>query len=127
MTNECLLVMEDFRKSVKRLTDGLKHGKSIIMRDACIKRFEITFELAWKLLKVFLSAQGLICNSPRACLQQAFSFGLIKDNPLWIDLINDRNSSVHTYSEKFADTLYLNLKKYLQLFKELEKNLIKWQ
>lgn len=96
MTEESQLIFEDFQKSVKRFGEGLKKHKSILIRDACIKRFEITFELSWKLLKVFLDDQGFVCNSPKSCLQQAFSFGLIKDNPNWLDMLSDRNSSVHT-------------------------------
>lgn len=121
MTEEGRLVYEDFRDSTKRLRAVLKMRRSVVIRDSSIKRFELTFELSWKLLKTFLADQGLICNSPKSCLQQAFSFGLIKDNPLWIDMLNDRNSSVHSYSEKFADALYGKLKKYLKLFSELEK------
>ena len=121
MTDECRLIFDDFQNSVKRMKEGLKKHKSIIVRDACIKRFEITFELSWKLLKIFLGNQGFVCNSPKLCLQQAFSFGLIDDNPLWVDMLNDRNYSVHTYSEKFADALYDKLNGYIKLFQELEK------
>ena len=99
---------------------------SVPIRDASIKRFEITFELSWKLLKALMHDQGFICNSPKSCLQQAFSIELIKDNERWGDLLNDRNSSVHTYSEKFADALYAKLKNYLKLFQELEKGVKKY-
>ena len=125
MIKEGGLIFADFQNSVKRLRESLKKHKSIEIRDACIKRFEITFELSWKLLKIIMHDQGFLCNSPKSCLQQAFSMGLIKDNPLWIDMLNDRNSSVHTYSEKFADNLYGKLKKYLKLFQELEKGVKK--
>lgn len=119
------LLFDDFKKSVKQLHDVLKMRKSVFVRDASIKRFELTFELSWKLLKTFLDDQGLLCNSPKSCLQQAFSFGLIKDNPLWVDMVNDRNSSVHSYSEKFADALYEKLPAYLKLFQKIEKGIKK--
>lgn len=79
MTEEGRLIFEDFRDSTKRLKVVLKMKKSVIIRDSSIKRFELTFELSWKLLKTFLDDQGLICNSSKACLQQAFTFELIKD------------------------------------------------
>ena len=125
MNEQGHLVFDDFRKSVKQFHDVLKIPKSVFIRDASIKRFELTFELSWKLLKLFLDDQGFVCNSPKSCLQQAFSFGLIKDNPLWVDLANDRNSSIHSYSEKFADALYEKLGNYLKLFRELEKGIKK--
>lgn len=123
MTKECHLIYTDFNNSVRRLQSGLRKSRTVIYRNACIRRFEITFELSWKLLKVFLADQGFVCNSPKSCLQQAFSFGLIKDNTLWIDIVNDRNDAVHTYKEKFAAHLYSKLKHYLKLFRQLEKGL----
>ena len=125
MNEECGLVLGDYSKSVRQLSGVLKMRKTVYLRDASIKRFELTFELSWKLLKTFLNEQGFVCNSPKLCLQQAFSLGLINDNPLWFDMLNDRNSSVHSYSEKFADTLYEKLHKYLKLFQELEKGIKK--
>lgn len=121
MTEECRLLFADFRNSTKRFKEVLKMRSSVPIRDASIKRFEITFELSWKLLKALMHDQGFICNSPKTCLQQAFSIGLIKDNPLWSDMANDRNSSVHTYSEIFAVALYHKLSGYLKLFQELER------
>jgi hypothetical protein len=54
----------------------LAQQKSEFMRDAAIKRFEMVFDLAWKVLKASLELQGLRCASPLGCLREAFRLGL---------------------------------------------------
>ena len=116
-------VFNSFFQSVERLAEVLKEPKSVVIRDSAIKRFELTFELAWKSAKVYLGEQGIVCQSPRNCLMEIFRFGLIPDNPLWLRMIEDRNLSVHTYNEKLAEDLYARLGEYLLLFGELRSSL----
>lgn len=71
-------------------------------RDSAVKRFEFTVELAWKSIQMFLREQKIICRSPKESFKEAFKFGLIKDDPRWIEMIEDRNLTVHTYDENFA-------------------------
>lgn len=113
-------IFDDYVKSVGRMQEALEQTYSVLTRDASIKRFELSFELSWKLLKAFLDNQGFLCNSPRKCLEQAFSFGVVEDDPLWLAMMNDRNSAVHTYDEDFANALYSRLPDYLKLFQALK-------
>lgn len=117
MTDE---VVNSFSKSIERLTEILNAPKTVANRDSAIKRFELTFELAWKSCKSYLGKQGIVCRSPRECLSEMFRLGKIGDNPLWLKMIDDRNLSVHTYNEKLADEIYFRLKDYLRLFSELK-------
>lgn len=126
MSSHWKLTYSDYQDSLKRFSSALKLQKSELVRDASIKRFEMTIELSWKLMKDFLKDNGKTCNSPKGCLSEAFSFGLIKDDPKWFEMMEDRNLSVHTYSEKFAEGLYSRLKVYLKLFVELEKSMKKY-
>lgn len=41
---------EDFQKALLRLEEVLKEKRSDIIRDSAIKRFEIAFDLVWKML-----------------------------------------------------------------------------
>lgn len=107
-------------QSVGRLAEILKRPKTVANRDSAIKRFELTFELAWKSAKTYLGNKGIVCRSPRDCLMEAFRLGLIADHPLWLKMIEDRNLSVHTYNEKLADAIYGRLQNYLRLFEELK-------
>jgi len=112
-------IFASFQKSLKRLEEILKKEKTVENRDAAIKRFEFTVELAWKCIQRFLREQGILCRSPRECLEEAFKFGLIRDNAVWLRAFEDRNAIVHTYDEKLADEIYDHFKDYEKLFKEL--------
>jgi len=116
-------VFNSFSQSVDRLDEVLKEPKTVVIRDSAIKRFELTFELAWKSTKAYLANKGVVCLSPRDCLLASFRLGLIPDDLRWIKMIEDRNLSVHTYNEKLADDLYGRLGEYLGLFAKLRNSL----
>jgi len=42
---------KDFSSAITRLYEALALPKNSIVRDSCIQRFEIAFELCWKMLK----------------------------------------------------------------------------
>jgi nucleotidyltransferase substrate binding protein (TIGR01987 family) len=64
--------------------------------------FEMSFELAWKMLKDYLEEEGFTVVSPRDAIKQAFQAGLLEDGHVWIEALKDRNLTVHTYEEKIA-------------------------
>lgn len=118
-------IINSFNKSLEKFKEILNEEKTVANRDSAIKRFEFTEELAWKSVQKFLRNQKIICRSPKECLQEAFKFGLVTDNPKWIELMEDRNRTVHTYDETFADEVYSRLPKYVELFEELKVSLEK--
>ncbi len=75
---------------------------SVVERAGIIQFFEMAFELAWKLLKDYQQAEGFEINSPRSALKQAFQNGLIEDGHRWIQALDDRNLTTHTYNEATA-------------------------
>jgi len=117
--------LNSFVKCLGRLEEILGKEKNITNRDAAIKRFEFTVELGWKLVQKFLREQEIICRSPRECLDEAFKFGMIDDDPKWLQMIKDRNLTTHTYDENLADEVYARLPGYLGLFKSLKEQLEK--
>lgn len=68
-----------------------------------IQFYEMTFELAWKLLKDYLYEQGFNVNSPREAIKQAFQSTIIDNGQEWIDALEDRNLTTHTYDEETAE------------------------
>ena len=62
----------------------------------------MTFELSWKLLKDFLEQEGFTVKTPRQVLKLAFQAEFITEGHVWIDVLNDRNLTVHTYEETIA-------------------------
>jgi nucleotidyltransferase substrate binding protein (TIGR01987 family) len=121
----------NFKNALNRLKEGiLKFDEANdLLRDGLIQRFEFTFELAWKTLKVCFEEDGLIgLNAPKTVLREAFSVGIIKDDELWLAMLNDRNSASHIYSEQLAIEICDNIKgKYVialnELMEQIEKEL----
>lgn len=116
-------ILDSFIKSLQRLEEILGKEESVANRDSAIKRFEFTVELAWKCVQWFLRDQKIICRSPKECLKEAFKFGLVEDDPKWLEMLEDRNLTVHTYDEKTAEEVYGRLNNYLELLKSLEEKL----
>ncbi|WP_432404599.1 nucleotidyltransferase substrate binding protein [Wukongibacter sp. M2B1] len=97
---------ENFEKAYKLLEKYSKQEiKTELERAGIIQFFEMAFELAWKVLKDYLEAQGFIVKSPRDAIKQAFQIGLIEDGHVWIDALSNRNLTVHTYDETLADKM----------------------
>lgn len=71
-------------------------------RGGLIQFFEVAFELAWKTLKDYLEADGFQVKGPRDVLKQAFQLEVIQDGHAWIEALDDRNLTAHTYNEKTA-------------------------
>jgi nucleotidyltransferase substrate binding protein (TIGR01987 family) len=78
-----------------------------IIKEGLIQRFEYTHELAWNVMKDFLENAGNtnIFGSKDAT-REAFSAGLIHNGELWMDMINSRNKTTHTYNQETADAIY---------------------
>jgi nucleotidyltransferase substrate binding protein (TIGR01987 family) len=113
----------NFKNALNRLKEGILKfdEENDLLRDGLIQRFEFTFELAWKTLKVCFEEDGLIgLNAPKTVLREAFSAGIIKDDELWLAMLNDRNSTSHIYSEQLAIEICDNIKvKYVIALNEL--------
>ena len=120
-------IFASFEKSLQRLREILGEEKTVANRDSAIKRFEFTVELAWKCVQKFLREQEIICRSPKECLKEAFKFGLIEDDPKWLEMMKDRNLTVHTYNEITAEEVYNRLPNYLEIFESLKEKLDQFQ
>ncbi|EXJ09009.1 MULTISPECIES: nucleotidyltransferase substrate binding protein [Nitrincola] len=75
---------------------------NIVERAGLIQFFEMAFELSWKLLKDYQQAEGFEVNSPRAAIKLAFQNGIVDDGHVWIQALEDRNLTTHTYNEETA-------------------------
>jgi len=89
-----------------------------IERDAAIQRFEFTFEAIWKTAKNFLyDFEGLDVGSPKGVIRACREVGVFNDEQaiLALEMVNDRNLTVHTYNEELAIDIYSRLKDYVIL------------
>lgn len=74
-----------------------------LVRDALIKRFELTFEMAWKCMYRWLRVQQVdVPQEAFRVIPCAFSAGLIDDDAAWTAIRQARNRTSHTYAEKIA-------------------------
>ena len=95
--------IENFDKSYKLLKKySNQEITTELERAGIIQFFEMTFELAWKVLKDYLESEGYMVKSPRETVKQAFQIGLIDNGHIWIDALSNRNLTTHTYDEELA-------------------------
>lgn len=79
------------------------------LRDACIQRFEYTFELCWKMLQRRLEldlpdARSVDAMSFRDLMRSGGERGLVDDVAAWMVFRDKRNITSHTYNAaKAAD------------------------
>jgi nucleotidyltransferase substrate binding protein (TIGR01987 family) len=100
------------RESAARLAEAVAQPESELIRDATIQRFEFTFEVVWKTLKLYLERQGYECGGPRPTLKKAFAENLIptpEEADLWLEMLEDRNLTSHAYDEALANRIYRHI------------------
>ena len=110
----------DFTRIVRSWREALDQPKTEFTRDSAILRFELAYEVTWKLLQMLLREQGFEVSSPRQAFQRAFTVGWINDEELWDDIIRARNAAVHVYREEDAEALYKKLDSFQQAFESLK-------
>ena len=106
-------------KALGSLENALALPLNDIVRDAVIQRFEYTFELTWKTLKVAGEYMGTECNSPREAIKTGFKLEWIQSPDLWFEAMEARNKTSHTYDEDIAKEVYGVAKKFPSLVKEV--------
>lgn len=119
-------VLSDFGQALNRLKESVALAKSDLEIDGVIQRFEFTFELSWKTMKKFLEMQGLICNSPRGCLKEAFQAELIQNEAVWLQMLADRNASTHLYDQTVSRDIFSRIVKQfvpelLEVFRKMSE------
>jgi nucleotidyltransferase substrate binding protein (TIGR01987 family) len=100
-------LFEDLGRSLDRLAKALRvPAKEPLVIDGTLQRFEFTFELFWKVVRRLLARQGVEANRPKAVLQQAYRLSWLDDERRWLQLLEDRSLTSHTYREALAREIY---------------------
>lgn len=116
----------DFEKTLNNLKLGIQIATDELDIDGTIKRFELCYELSWKLMKTYLEDKGIICKNPRDCFKQAHINGLIDDEVVWMKMIDDRNLLVHTYTFEESRDVFEHVKEsYIFSFEYLYDEIAK--
>ena len=115
-------VLKKFRE-IKTLKGKLDKE---ILYEVSAKRFEYTFEVLWKTIKLFLNKEGIDCNSPLECFKQFYKVAKLEEKygKYIPKVVRFRNEMVHIYNFDTAKFIYENLEDYvIPLFEEMVKNL----
>ena len=103
---------QNFEKAFQLLERALSiENPSEVELGGIIQFYEMAFELAWKLMKDYLDEQGFLVKTPRQSIKQAFQIGIIANGHVWIDALDDRNITTHTYDEATAMKVVSTIRK----------------
>ena len=97
--------LQNYQKAFTQLTQAVdlsrQRALSKLEQQGLIHEFEYTHELAWNTLKDFLEARGAAeIFGSRDTTRAAFTAGLIDQGEVWMQMIQSRNQSTHTYNEE---------------------------
>ena len=118
-----------FAKCLKVLLDADRTRTDEIYLIGIIRKFHLTFELAWKALREVLLFHGVSeakIGSPREILKAGYKFYFISDEELWLDMLRRRNEAIPIYDATIAEELVnLIFDRYIAAFIKLRDDLSK--
>lgn len=96
-----------FNKALQQLTKFIVKGElNELEEQGLIQAFEYTYELAWNTLKDYFEAQGETgIHGSRDAIRLAFRRGLIEKGETWMNMIEARTLTTHTYNEEVAKAI----------------------
>lgn len=125
---------QNFQKAFSQLSGAVELARerdlSELEQQGLIQAFEFTHELAWNTLKDFLEARGTAnLFGSRDATREAFATGLIENGEVWMEMIQSRNQSTHTYNSATAEAIARAIAssysrefaKFQERFRELER------
>ncbi|MBR1542366.1 MAG: nucleotidyltransferase substrate binding protein [Bacteroidaceae bacterium] len=118
-----------FKNALARLEEviELKRQRSLtpFECDSLIKRFEFTYELAWKLMMSYEKYNGIMeVVGSKDAIRKAYSLSLIDNGEAWLEMVDDRNKTSHLYDEDMAvDVIDEIIYTYYPLFLELQSKM----
>ena len=124
MNDEVKYAIEKFKNAFARLEEGAESAEDELEKDGVIQRFEFTFELLWKTLKIFLAYKGIEAKTPRDCFKEAFRIHLLEDEEIFLDMLEDRNKTSHIYDQDTSEEIFNRIKtSYITITKKILINL----
>lgn len=102
--------LSNFKKALNKLNSAVRLSKerklTELEQQGLIQAFKFTHELTWNVMKDYLYYQGnTLITGSRDATREAFNKGLIVDGEQWMEMINSRNQSTHTYNQETADEI----------------------
>ena len=96
-----------YKNAVDRLTEVInlskQHTLNEFERDSLIKRFEFSYEMAWKLMMSYEKENGITgVLGSKDVIRQAFKLSLVSNGEAWLEMVDTRNRTSHLYDEEMA-------------------------
>ena len=121
---------DNYKRALTELTAAVELSTqrefTQLEKQGVIQGFEFVHELAWNVLKDLLEFEGIqgIVGS-RGTVREAFKRGLLADGELWLDMIDKRNLTSHTYNAELAqDMVNTIVHRYYPSFVALQQQLM---
>lgn len=97
--------LSNYAKALRLLAEAVQLSQTRTLSDlekqGLIQAFEFTHELAWNVIKDFYESQGTTgLQGSRDAIRLAFKRGLIESGDVWMEMIESRNKTSHTYDEE---------------------------
>ncbi len=104
---------------VKAVERSTKNPNDLEVKDACIQRFEYTYELCVKIIKRYIEAEmpateAIDQMNYRDLIRVAFEAGLIHQVDPWFGYREARNQTSHAYNEVKAKFVYDMLPNFIE-------------
>ena len=122
--------LQELRKAVQTLKEALLFTEELkdnltqykVARDGAIQRFEYCIEQAWK---VAMRELGSRTKFAKPAVREMARADLIDSAEAWLDFIEARNKTSHSYDEDVAREVFLQIQKFMPevetLLSRLEK------
>lgn len=96
-----------------------------LIKEGLIQRFEYTHELAWNVMKDYALFQGnSTIGGSRDATREAYKLQIIENADVWMDMIQSRNKTSHTYNVEIANEIFGKIiHEYFQLFLDFQKTM----
>ena len=101
---------QNFQKALQQLSKAVdlsqQRDLSELEKQGLIQAFEFTHELAWNVMRDYFAYQGnTSIMGSRDAVREAFQKSLVTDGEGWMEMIQSRNRTSHTYNQDVADEI----------------------
>lgn len=119
--------LQNYQRALAQLSEFIQlPSLNKFEQQGLMQCFEYNYELAWRVMKDYLTYQGISdIQGSRDAIRKAFQIGLITDGQDWLDMVNDRILSVHSYNEATAAQISEKIyRTYYPLFCQFEQKMV---
>ena len=123
---------ENFCTALKNMREiyDYKEPYDNVVLTGLVGLYEICFEQAWKMMKEILEMHGYeegATGSPKIILKTAYQAGMVDNEEMWLQALQERNNVAHSYKENIALDIAKRAKEdffdmFCALREEVERN-----